>query len=135
MKRKFNNFDTIDFLQFKTFSPDFIIMRLGENVHDSLAYSDSLNYYLTKLINYIKGNKNTIVCCTNSFWPNNNINSEILDACKKNNYIFVDISMLWNDPRNAAYDFFSDYAVSIHPSDFGMKNIADKIWYKIQKYF
>ncbi|MDQ6481566.1 SGNH/GDSL hydrolase family protein [Dyadobacter sp. LHD-138] len=131
-ERKFWQMDTSDFSKYKSSKPDLIILKIGENIKDSLAQNRSLNIYLEKLVGYLKTTPNAYVCLVGSFWPNKNIDTIMQKVCQKNNWLYVSLRGLYDNPVvNTAMNNFADKGVGMHPSDTGMKNIADRIWDKV----
>lgn len=118
------------YLSAKSFKPDLIIIRLGENVNENYARKTNFQQNLLELINYFKSDNETDVLITNTFWPREFLNKEIFELSKKQNYMFVDISDLWADKSNAAYGEYENIFIQRHPSDKGMNEIAKRI-YKI----
>jgi hypothetical protein len=127
----FPNYDINLFKDYIDFKPDLIIIRMGENVDDEKAVTMGLRNHIVRLVEDLRKDKDVVICVTNSFWPNRYINQEILESCKMGKYIFVDIADLYNDRSNTADGLYRNAAVAAHPSDKGMKNIADRIWYYI----
>jgi len=111
---------------------DLLIIRLGENVNEEYAINN--NYYeaLDGLIKRYKGEK-TKVIVTDNYWPSiykDNIQKEV---ALNNDYYFVQINDLSSNPENSALGQFENVAVSSHPSDTGMENIAQRIFECIKK--
>jgi hypothetical protein len=130
------NYKDKEFASFKDFNADLIIIRIGDNINDNLANEDSLGIHLSELVNYVSSNRNVNVCMTSSFfWPRKNINRIIDSLCTANNWTFVNLNGLFQDPANTSYDRFTNRGVGAHPSDAGMRNIADRIWQNISKFF
>jgi alpha-galactosidase len=108
------------------YKPDILIIRLGENVQDEYAKNNDYESALVKLINKFKS-ENSKVIITGNFWPNAFKDNIQRAVASKNNYSFVDLSELSNDINNQAGGKFENPGVAMHPSDFGMRNIAIKI--------
>lgn len=126
-EREFWNYDFSQLDGFRAFAPDAIIIRLGENVDDAEADRRGFDNYLLKLISYIKGNRVVAVVCTSTFWPRKHTNNRIKALADRERYIYVPILDLFEDRSNTAHNKFADAEVGIHPSDKGMKSIADRI--------
>lgn len=132
-EKKYGNLDTNLLDKFKFFDADLIIIRLGDNIDRKYFSSHSLDSGLYKLVDYISAkNKKVNVCITNRFWPDLYIDDALSIIAKKRNWIFVDISSLQDNRKNKAIGLFKNRSVAEHPSDLGMKLIADKIWQKIK---
>ncbi|MBS1506488.1 MAG: SGNH/GDSL hydrolase family protein [Bacteroidetes bacterium] len=120
---------TNELLQFK---PDLLIIRLGENVKEDYALKNNYAAALKKLIGDFSTVK-THVIITGNFWPNAKKDSIQTKVAIDNGYEFVSLSDLAADGKNQATGLFPDGGVAAHPSDFGMNNIAIKIFDRIVK--
>jgi len=112
------------------FKPDILIIRLGENVDENYAKSNNYELALTALIAKFK-KKDTHVVITGNFWPSAYEDGIQRKVAVDNGYAFVDISDLAVDAKNQAQGQFENGGVAAHPSDYGMNNIATKIFKRI----
>lgn len=104
--------------------PDLIILRIGENVKQPTVDSIAFEKRYVELINYFQSqNPNVRFFAAGSFWGN-----AVVDRIMARHSDFVSLGNLVRDPTNAAWGLFSDTGVAAHPSDKGMKAIADLIW-------
>lgn len=120
---------TKELLQFK---PDLLIIRLGENVKEDYAIKNNYAAALKKLIADFSTPK-THVIITGNFWTSSKKDSIQMKVAVDNGYEFVSLSDLAADGKNQATGLFPDGGVAAHPSDFGMNNIAVKIFDRIVK--
>lgn len=135
-ERKFWKYEAGDFQKFKAWNPDLIVLEIGENIDDSLAVKYQLDQHLTRLVNEISGGRAVKVCLVGSFWPNQHIDKLMKSASIRNNWKYVDLQGLYKDrTKNTAMKQYQNKGVGMHPSDMGMKNIADRIWKEIQNLF
>ncbi|CAG4995332.1 hypothetical protein DYBT9275_01611 [Dyadobacter sp. CECT 9275] len=135
-ERVFWQADTSHFTTYRDFKPDLIILRIGENITDSLAVEKSLDKHVESLISYLKQNSSPRVCLVGSFWPNANINRIFEELCVKNKWDYVSLDGLYQNRQvNTAINNFANAGVGMHPSDQGMKEISERIWAKIQYLF
>lgn len=112
------------------YKPDILIVRLGENVNEEYAKKNNYEANLIKLIDSFKS-KSSKVIVTGNFWPSS-YKDEIQEKVATNNgYKFIDMTDLAIDERNKAIGKFENGGVAAHPSDFGMKNISEKIFKQI----
>lgn len=114
------------------YQPDILIIRLGENVKDNYAQASDYEGSLEKLINTFKS-PNSHVVITDNFWPSVYRDSIQERVALKNNYTFVDLTSLSQDSRNQAVGLFDNGGVAAHPSDFGMRNIASRIFIRMRE--
>lgn len=124
-------FDTTSYTSLKAWKPDLIIVRLGDNVDDSLVNELPISGYMEYLIEYLKGGSDAKVCMTNSFWPKPNYNQQVLAVCIQNEYDHVSIADLYYSDGSLATATYGNTVVGLHPSDNGMKVIANRIWSKL----
>ena len=127
------NYATYDFdtelKSYKDKKPDLIILRIGENVKQPTVDSLLLEKRYVDLINYFKANNPNIrFFAAGSFWGN-----PVVDRIMARHSEFVSLGNLLRDPTNAAWGLFTDPGVASHPSDKGMKEIAELMWPGILK--
>ena len=111
---------------------DVLIIKISENIStDSLAERQfSLHY--ENLVQYLAGNGSTPVIICEGFWPSP-VNDIIHRFALSKGYDFVPLQDLYtSDPANSAKGLFAHAGVASHPSDLGMKRIADRIWEKLK---
>jgi len=108
--------------------PDFLLIRIGENVAVPL---DTVNFdaKYQALINYFKkANPNVKILAAGSFW----LLKDDVDAQMKKYSNFISLSYLLRaDISTEAWGFYPNPAVEQHPSDKGMHEIAQAIWNKV----
>jgi hypothetical protein len=127
-ERTFWEFNLNNFKEIRDFNADIIIMRISENVNDEEAVKKDFGKYYDELIKYFNASGKAMIVCANGFWNNKNTNEQIKKVAEQNNYIFVDITMLSSNEANMAKKEYAHEGVGLHPSDEGMKNIADIIF-------
>jgi hypothetical protein len=115
--------------------PDMIVMRIAENV-DALKCRDS-NFiaYCHHLINYLDPDGQAVKMMVDGFWHSPVVNEAIKTYATEKNYPFVSITDLSADSTNQAWKNFTHAGVSSHPSDKGMRMIAERIWVGIRHFF
>jgi hypothetical protein len=106
---------------------DLLIIRLGENVIEEYAMNN--NYYnaLDELLKEYKGNITKIIM-TDNYWPSVYKDNIQKNVAMDNGYFFVQINDLYGNQENSAFGQFEHSGVSMHPSDIGMENIANRIF-------
>lgn len=135
-ERKFWAVDTVDFFRFKNYKAGLIILKIGENVPDSLANSHKLGDHIESLIKYVSGNGNVKVCLVGSFWPKHYTNQLMKQISEQNNWEYVSLDGLYeNRQEYTAIGTYQDPGVAMHPNDAGMRAISEKIWQKINYLF
>jgi lysophospholipase L1-like esterase len=124
------NYRTYDFASLKSFSdfaPDLVIMRIAENTNLT-TLNDYENRYARLITDLTSNNTNAKVICSTSFWKNSEEASyRIRNVARNRGYAIADLSDMFSDTSFNALSSFADTHVGIHPSDKGMKAIADKI--------
>ena len=110
--------------------PDLIIMRIGENVSSQVGAEFENSY--AKYIKTLTTNRKVKVICTTSFWSTKSeVSKKIMNVANTNGYLLVDLQPLSNDSSYSAFKFFKDPGIAAHPSDKGMKAIANLIGEKL----
>lgn len=135
-ERKFWNVDTTDFQAFKKYNADLIILKIGENVSDSLAVTNKLGEHIESLTGYVSNKRNVKVCLVGSFWPKPAADQQMKQIARQKNWDYVSLEGLYKDRHSyTAIDTYDNPGIKMHPSDDGMKAIADRIWHKINYLF
>jgi hypothetical protein len=125
----YSKFDTL-----KRFNPDMIIVRLAENVNDSMSIPKGFIKHYDSLLNYIDPEKSAVKIICDGWWANNNINRLLKDYAEENDYTFLDHNSLYSN-NTIALGEYKNAAVEQHPSNKGMALIAESIWGAIGVYF
>jgi hypothetical protein len=108
--------------------PDLLILRIGENVPSNTDLQVFEERY-TALINYFKaGIPNVIVLSAGSVWGVN------VDSVMEKHPPYVLFSGMVDIAGSFSFGIFSDPGVALHPSNKGMRNIANTLWNKIDKF-
>jgi hypothetical protein len=128
-ERDFN--DTTNFKVLRDYNADIIVIRLGENIDVDYAKKNNYQLALEKLIKYLVTDGTKGVVVSNNFRNNAYKDNVQKTVAITNGYNFADISILDTDPDNHAYNNFENSGVASHPSDFGMVNIANILFYNI----
>lgn len=136
-ERKFWQFDTTDFAGYRDAKADLILLRIGENISDSLAVQRSLDSSVENLVKYLSaGNPGARICIVGSFWPKKSVNNILQATCQKHGWMYVSLKGFYEKTTvNTAARKFNDPGVAKHPSDAGMQAIAGRIWENIKVLF
>jgi len=116
-------------------NPDMLILKISENVNDQEALDKDFVSYYSKLVEYIAPGNQSVKVIVDGFWVKENVNRLIKEYALNNNFHFVSITGLLNDSTNTASGKFEHKGVAAHPSDKGMREIEEKIWDSVNKYF
>jgi len=113
-------------------NPDILIIKISENVApDSLAERQFSQHY-AELVDYLSAGGHTDIIISDGFWPSP-VNDTIQRYALQNGLDFVELHDLYtSDSTNTAKGLFAHAGVANHPSDRGMKHIADRIWEKLE---
>ncbi len=117
----------------RDFAADVVVIRIGENmwnVREELERRDVVPHF-KDMVDFFAKKPNAKVIVTDLFWQNEVIDDIIRKACAEGGYTLVGISDLGDDDENMAIGQFEHHGVSVHPSDLGMKRIAERIVEKI----
>ena len=110
----------------RDFGADLVVIRIGENMPKGSApdckpqFAEMIRYFVTK--------ETTRVIVTDSFWRNDARDKMILEIANENGYTFCHIGDLEQDPSTMAIGQFEHHGVSVHPSDYGMEQIANRLF-------
>ena len=117
----------------RDFCADIVVIRIGENIWNvrDRFKDDPLAPHYEKMVKYFAINPNAKVITTGVFARNDEIENAIKKVAKDNNYAYVCLDDLGADEKNMAIGQFWHEGVSAHPSDVGMRKIAERIVEKI----
>lgn len=127
------NLDNPNLNTIKNFSPDILVLRIGDNVEDWNMDIPDFHKYLQELVKYVANNRAMRVVVTNSFWSSATRDYAFQSFIEKHNYRYVDLKGLYDDKTNTAQGLFIDIGVAKHPSDKGMQAIKDRIWKELSR--
>lgn len=116
----------------RAFNADIIIIRLGENIDREKSKSVPFESYYDEMVKFFKPRPVSRIIITNNFWRMDVSDSTIKRIAEKSGYTFCSLRGIEDDERTMAIGKFKHKGVSIHPSDYGMKCIADRIIDKIE---
>lgn len=130
------NYETYDFSQLSAYrNADMIIIKISENVDLQTAEKRGFITYYDKLIKYLNPDQKIKIVISDGFWPSP-VNDLIKTYATDHKYPFVTLPDLYRDDvANSARGKFENEGVGNHPSDQGMRNIANRIWDCIARYF
>lgn len=128
-EREYNTYPLADSLKkFHDLKPDLIILRIGENVDATVDLAAFEKHY-TDLISYFKADNPSVkILAVGSFWSG----KESVDVIMKKYSPFITLNVLGTDMSNYAWGQFTNSGVQQHPSNKGMKAIAQSIWLAVQ---
>lgn len=112
---------------FINIKPDILIINIGENIDDELVIKNNFKSHFSNFIDTII-DKETKILLVNSFWFKENFNKTLKNISLDFGYQYIDISELEKNPVNMAFEYYINKGVGSHPSNLGMKEIADKIF-------
>lgn len=120
------------FTEIACFKSDVLVIRLGENVDNTYAKNNDYYGTLTKLIQSY-ADTSTRVIVTGNFTPFRYKDSIQRSVALDHGWYYVDLYYTGILRENTAYGLFADAGVASHPSDAGMKKIAESLYYVIQE--
>lgn len=109
------------------FNADIVIIRLGENVDDKNAAA--FGKYLPSLIGCFD---DSAVFVVSSFWKKPEVEKATEEAAKKCGAAFVSLSSIQGEEFEAIGEY-EHCGVAAHPSDKGMKAMAELIYDSVKK--
>lgn len=117
----------------RDFAADLVVVRIGENMPRGSA--PACKPYFDDMIKYFCTNPNVRVVISDDFWHNDARDEMIREIAEENGYVFCQISDLEQDPRTMALGEYEHRGVSLHPSDYGMEQIACRLFETVKKNF
>ena len=110
----------------KVFAPDVVCIRLGENILREELTKPDLKEYLRGMVHFFaEGCRQVII--TDCFWRREALDNLWKELCEEEGYTFCKISDIYEDESMMALGQFEYKAVALHPSDKGMRAIAERI--------
>lgn len=126
------NFNNI--VLFREFKADIIIVKLSENVDDNTAVEKDFSHYYKNLLLYLDSEGDAAKVIVDGFWYKPQVNEIVKQVATDGKYDFVSINELSKDVTNTAKGKFTNSGVAAHPSDKGMRLIAERIWFSVEKH-
>jgi hypothetical protein len=111
---------------------DIFIIKIGENVSQSDFNADTFTEAYDALLQYLAPTSIKII--VGGFWDLS-VNNTLQEYAEAKDLAWVPLADLSADQTNMAIGLFENASVARHPSDQGMRHIADRIWKQIAKYF
>lgn len=113
----------------RDFGADIVIVRLGENIYNARDkfQADPIESHYAKMVEFFTVKPNAKVLVTDLFWACEPIDSAIHKVATEKGYTLVRLNDLGATPKNKALGKFWHDGVAAHPSDEGMKQIAQRI--------
>lgn len=127
-ERNYDKFDWDTYSYLRALEVDLLIVRLGENVNEEKLGEDVFKTALQGFVNYLSGGRNIEVIVTTTFWENIPVTRQLIKAGEESGWKIVHLSDLGQEDRFMALGKFDNDAVSRHPNDLGMAEIAQRIW-------
>lgn len=131
-ERQFGSLDFSVYGHLREFNADLLIIRLGENVPLEELMDKNLSERLQKFTTYLTSGSARVIV-TGTFWPNPQVNAQLLHAAESQGWEFVELSDLGQGTEYMALGEFENESVARHPNNLGMEVIASRIIQQILK--
>ncbi len=105
---------------------DLIIMKIAENVQSNGPQYDQFITCYDRLIHYLDPSNKAVKLIVDGFWDKDPVNNDIRNYAMDNKYPLVSITDL-SEPKYKG--------LAGHPTDEGMRLIAERLWNYMQHYF
>lgn len=112
------------------FVADVVVIRLGENIPRQKVDLPDIKEYIVDMVEFFGGAAKQIIV-TDNFWKREKLDAIFENICNEKGYTFCQLSDLYEDKRTMALGMFEHEGVALHPSDYGMKKIAERIVEKV----
>ena len=136
-ERRLTDFNIAESLKDElTFRADIVILAIGENAAAPTNDDERERFTqaITALLDQLKQHGQPAIYVRSQFWPDQEKDRLLKQACETNGCIFVDLENAGAKPENSARaerDIKHD-GVPGHPGDKGMAAIAEKLWAAIE---
>lgn len=121
-----------EYLVAQAFKADLVIIRIGENISRSKNEEIDCKKYFDEMIRFfIEENPEAKVIVTDCFWRYDKLDNAIREIIAKRGYYYCKISDLETNPSTMALGEYEHEGVAVHPSDYGMQCIAERIMEKV----
>ncbi len=126
-------FDQVEARQWKhpyvglaNFSADVVVIRLGENISNEKVDLPDIKRYIVEMIRFFSAHAKQVIV-TDNFWRREKLDTILKNICKEYGYTFCRLSDLYEDKKTMALGQYEHEGVALHPSDYGMEQIAKRI--------
>lgn len=116
----------------RDFEADVIIARFVENCGCKGFNEEAFKKEYDLLINYLNKSQKANVILTTGFWRHP-ADKVIIQYARENNLPCVELGDLGESDEMKAIGLFEHDGVANHPGDTGMKKIAERIYYALEK--
>ena len=114
------------YLKVSEFQPEVVVIRLGENISSGKLEALDVRPYIEKMIDFFGAGSRQIIV-TDCFWRRDKLDQIFKQICDDKGYTFCRLSDLHSNQETMALKEFEHQGVSLHPSDYGMALIAERI--------
>lgn len=111
----------------QNFQADWVVIRLGENIPNELLEAVDCKPYFEEMIRFFASNPKAKVIVTDSFWPRESLDKVLAEMSEEHGYCFCQLHDLSQDESTMAIGLFEHQGVALHPGDYGMSCIAERI--------
>lgn len=137
-ERKLSDYNIAENLkQELAFEADVVFVAIGENAASPKTDEDRKRFSaaLDTLLGHLKEHGHPTLFVRSQFWPDEDKDPLLKEACLKAGGTFVDIGPLGKVEANYARSErkIDHEGVAAHPGDQGMSAIADKLWKSMKK--
>ena len=115
------------------FAADIAVIRIGENIPGEDMERFSLTPYFIDMVRWLSPKPGAITVVTDMFWADGKKDIAARSAADYLGAVFVSINDLGSKDENKAIGLFEHQGVAGHPSDLGMKRIAERIFEGIRE--
>lgn len=110
----------------KSFEADVAVIRMGENIPAGKLNAMDIKEHIENMIAFF-GNGCRQIIVTDCFWKRDKLDAILKELCEDKEYTFCKISDIYENPKSMALNQYENESVANHPSDYGMRKIAERI--------
>lgn len=118
----------------RDFEADVVIIRVGENIWGVKERLKEFDLYphFDAMVRFFSKNPKAQILVSDLFWAKEELDGVIRRVIADNGYTYVPLGDLGEADENKAIGLFEHSGVSHHPSDLGMRRIAERIVERIR---
>ena len=117
----------------RNFKAKWIVISFVDNVKPKMAKEHSFIKEYEKFIKYVNPDGKAKLIITTGWYPNKSLNEDLIDFAKRNNITIVDIGKIYHQDGMKATGLWKHAGVASHPSDKGMKALAEAYFEALTK--
>jgi hypothetical protein len=109
----------------RDFKAKWIVISIVDNVRPKMAKEHSFIKEYEKLVDFVNPDGKAKIIITTAWYPLKALNKDLIEFAKRRNITIVDIGKIYHQEGMKATGLWKHAGVASHPSDKGMKALAE----------